>query len=144
MWLANPYLDSLVLIVFLGLIVALIIVYQYRHLFSFFQYRATVKPVTEQVDRSRPPRFQVGIVCPRCREVMEEGYLSSPRGIFWNRDAFTLQQHFGWYNLGVNSERLTSILPFGAVATPPSLKAHRCRKCEIIRVDLKSQPHQFY
>jgi hypothetical protein len=115
----------------LALFVVVILLYQYRHFLSFLQYRWMLKSAVEAKDQ---PKQQTEIVCPRCSDPMEEGYMLGPRGIYWNKDAVSLH-NFGWHDL--RSELLTSRIPFDEKTG--QLKAYRCMNCAIIRIDIKSQ-----
>lgn len=108
-----------------------ILLYQYRHLFSFLRYRWMIKSAVETKDQ---PKQQTEIICPRCSDTMEEGYILGPQGIYWNKDAVSLH-NFGWHD--IRSEPLTSRIPYDEKIG--QLKAFRCVNCAIIRIDLKSQ-----
>lgn len=86
------------------------------------------------VESKAPPKQQTEIVCPRCNDSMDEGYMLGPQGIYWNKDAVSLHS-FGWHD--IRSEQLTSRLPFDDKTG--LLKAYRCVNCAIIRIDLRSQ-----
>ena len=124
-------MESYAIIGTLALFVVAILLYQYRRLFSVLRYRWMLKSAVESKD---PPKQQTEIVCPRCNDSMEEGYMLGPRGIYWNKDAVSLH-NFGWHD--IRSEPLTSRLPFDDKSG--LLKAYRCLNCAIIRIDLRSQ-----
>lgn len=124
-------MESYAIIGTLALFVVAILLYQYRRLFSALRYQWMLKSAVESKD---PPKQQTEIVCPRCNDSMEEGYMFGPQGIYWNKDVVSLH-NFGWHD--IRSEPLTSRLPFDDKTG--LLKAYRCVNCAIIRIDLRSQ-----
>lgn len=62
--------------------------------------------------------------CPYCGELMEEGYLISARGIYWNKRVP------GWLCLGESIAPSAKMWQWKC----PHLSAYQCRKCKIILV----------
>ncbi len=133
---ANPSLNPGNLIFGLLLVVVLIVVYQYRHVFPLLRYRWMVKSGDKPV--GEPPQAKIEVVCPRCGEVMEHGYVAGPRGIYWSRNIhpYGLEMSFpGPEMMGDPLVPYHIRLPGRALI----LRGHRCRKCGIIQVDLRQQ-----
>lgn len=133
----QSFLEQLIII--LVIVAALIILYEYRHIFSSLNYRRALKSIEKNVEQ--PSKQIMRRVCPRCGDNMEEGYLVGPNGIYWSKDVLPSMlpgSRLPFFTPVLGSEPLTfSGFPFSDRI--PSLKAYRCRKCGIIFADLRSQ-----
>ena len=134
--LANKSLESELLIVTLILTIIAVVVYQYRHVFSLIRYSRKLKSL--ETKEENPFKSTVEKVCPQCGEVMEEGYLVGPEGIYWSKNVppygFGLQFH----GARLMSETLASN-NFLFSDRGPILSSSRCRRCKIIQVDMRTQ-----
>jgi hypothetical protein len=124
------------LIITLLLIVIAIVLYQYRHIFSFIRYRQTLKSL--ETKEKKPFKPTVEKICPQCGEVMEEGYLVGPEGIYWSKNVppYGFGLHFRGVRL-MNEPLAPNNFLFSD--REPILSASRCRRCKIIQVDMKAQ-----
>ena len=122
------------IVVILVLAVALTILYQYRHIFSFLRFRLTFKSVEKRVEESSKPGM--GRVCPWCGDSMEEGYLFSQSGIYWSNEVPHLPPTSRFPVSEFEGEPLASSY-LSYLGTVPNLRACRCMRCGIIRVDMR-------
>ena len=127
------------LIIILIIVAGFAILYEYRYIFSFLRYGRALKSVEKNDEQpSKPIRQRV---CPTCGDVMEEGYLVSPSGIYWSKDVLPSMlpiSRLPFSGRVVGGEPLTfSGFPFSDRL--PSLRAYRCRRCGIIDVNSKLQ-----
>ena len=129
-------MEPAMLIVTLLLTAVVIVLYQYRHIFSLIRYRWAMQSL--EATEEKPSKLTVEKVCPRCGEAMEEGYLVGPEGIYWNktvpfygldyqfRGARLMNEPFAPYNLSISGRASV-------------LSSSRCRRCKIIQVDMRHQ-----
>ena len=124
------------LIVALILTIIAIVLYQYRHTFALIRYRRTLKSL--ETKEEKPFKSTVEKVCPQCGDVMEEGYLVGPEGIYWSKNVppYGFGLHFRGTRL--MSEPLASN-NFLFSDRGPILSSSRCRRCKIIQTDLAAQ-----
>jgi hypothetical protein len=124
------------LIITLLLAAIVIVLYQYRHIFSLIRYRQAIKSL--ETKEERPSKSTVEKVCPQCGEVMEEGYLVGPEGIYWSKN-------IPLYGLGLHfrGARLMNepLAPYNFMFSDrqPVLSSSRCRRCKIIQIDMGAQ-----
>ncbi len=120
------------LIAALLLMVIGIVLYQYRSIFSFVRYRQALKRLEARVETPVKPVMKM--VCPRCGETMEAGYLIGPDGIYWNEDIpfYGLSTHFRGVRL-TNEPFVPYQISFRGRASV--LLSARCRRCKIIQID---------
>ena len=133
---ANKSLGPATLIITLLLIVIAIVLYQYRHFFSFIRYRQTLKSL--ETKEKKPFKPTVEKICPQCSEVMEEGYLVGSEGIYWSKNVppYGFGLHFRGARLMNESLAPNNFLFSGR---EPILSSSRCRRCKIILIDLSSR-----
>jgi hypothetical protein len=124
------------LIVTLLLAAIVIVLYQYRHIFSLIRYRLALQSL--ETKEKKPSKPIVEKICPQCGEAMEEGYLVGPEGIYWNktgsfygldyqfRGARLMNEPFAPYNLSISGRASV-------------LSSSRCKRCKIIQVDMRLQ-----
>ena len=133
-------IDSLEQLIIVLLIVAVLtILYEYRYVFSFLRYHRVLKSVEKNAEQPSKPTIQR--VCPACGNIMEEGYLIGPGGIYWNKNflpPMLPSSRPPFFSPDLGSEPLT-LSGFPLLDRMPSLRAYRCRKCGIISVDSRSK-----
>ena len=124
------------LIVTLLLAAIVIVLYQYRHIFSLIRYRWALKSL--ETKEKKPSKLTVEKVCPQCGEVMEEGYLVSPEGIYWSKNVPLYGVGLHFRGAGLMNEPLA---PHNFLLSDrePVLSSSRCRRCKIIQVDMGAQ-----
>ena len=128
-------MDPLTLAFILFLVVVLIVIYQFRHVISFIRYRWMLKSVEKKVEESKP---KLQLLCPVCGEPMEKGYVVGSGGLYWSEDIPPYSYGMPFPGPEFISEPLApQTLPYSRRAS--ILKAYRCRKCGVIRIDIKDQ-----
>ena len=129
-------LGPVALIIALLLAVIGIVAYQYRSIFSFVRYRQALRTLEAKVDPPVKPLIEV--LCPRCGESMEAGYLVGPDGIYWNEDVplYGLGSHFRGARL-MNEPFAPYQVSFTGRASV--LSSARCRRCKIIQINRDPQ-----
>ena len=114
---------------------------------SALRRRYKAVPIAK-VSSHEPPRIKKSsledsVDCPKCGRRMDAGYVLGPEGLFWSSEAplFNVMgaTHlpFG-FGAPLGAEPLTSPLLRG-MGRLPNLKAYRCRRCNILQVDLTKQ-----
>ncbi|WP_407945993.1 PF20097 family protein [Oscillibacter valericigenes] len=61
--------------------------------------------------------------CPYCKDPMEEGCVQGPRGIYWSEKPSKFIPPYKKNTMPLSEETFLTI---------PTIRAHRCQKCEII------------
>ena len=127
------------------LVLALVIVFSVAYYFrTYIALVLKVRPKKIGNETSRRENIVETSVeeCPKCSQFMENGYILGG-GFYWSREAPPYGHFYRGFFIG--AEPLGSSSPVLPRAMRQAyFKAYRCRKCDIVNINLKEQrPFRF-